>query len=324
MKKLSYIELSILAAKELNRPASPMEIWEYIVEKQLYTQLKSYDEETGLASLGKTPWNTVGAGIYENAKKANGQFQQLEGSKNPKCFFLKGLPEKQVNRQPENIKTAGHDFHERDLHPLLAKWLWINPAFNAYSRTIFHENSKKNQKGADKWLYPDMVAVNFEYANYSENNVLSLIERFDKRPIKIFSFELKIDLNFSNYKEYFFQAVSNSSWANEGYLVALNIAQDNEFVEALQKLSLSFGIGIIELNAQDISQSKILSPAKFKTQMDYSVVSELAGKNSIFSKFLKTTVDFDPKNQSRYLNEFDKILEEDDFEQYLKSKKILN
>ena len=177
------------------------------------------------------------------------------------------------------------------MHPLLAKWLWINPAFNAYSRTIFHENSKKNQKGADKWLYPDMVAVNFEYANYSENNVLSLIERFDKRPIKIFSFELKIDLNFSNYKEYFFQAVSNSSWANEGYLVALNIAQDNEFVEALQKLSLSFGIGIIELNAQDISQSKILSPAKFKTQMDYSVVSELAGKNSIFSKFLKTTVE---------------------------------
>ncbi|MDO4696040.1 MAG: hypothetical protein Q4A49_00665 [Neisseria sp.] len=324
MKKLSYLELSILAAQELNRPASPMEIWDYIIEKQLYVHLKSYDEQIGLMSLGKTPWATVGATIYENAKKTNGQFQQLEGSKNPKHFFLKGLIEKQVNRQSESIKTTVNRFHERDLHPLLAKWLWINPAFNAHSRTIFHESSKKNQKGADKWLYPDMVAINFEYANYAENNVFNLIRKFDKLPIKIFSFELKIDLNFSNYKEYFFQAVSNSSWANEGYLVALNLSEDDEFIEALQKLSLSFGIGIIKLDAQNISQSKILSPARFKAQMDYSVVSELAGKNNIFSKFLKTTVEFDPENQSRYLNEFDRVLENDDFEQYLKAKKIIN
>lgn len=146
MKKLSYLELSILAAKELSRPATPMEIWEYIVEKKLYTQLKSYNEQIGLASLGKTPGATIGAGIYENAKKANGQFQQLEGSKNPKRFFLKGLSEKQIDRQPENIKIVGHEFHERDLHPLLTKWLWINPAFNAHSRTIFHESSKKSQR----------------------------------------------------------------------------------------------------------------------------------------------------------------------------------
>ncbi|WP_198344773.1 hypothetical protein [Neisseria chenwenguii] len=206
MKKLSYLELSVLAAQALNRPASPMEIWDYIIEKQLYTQLKSYDAQFGLASLGKTPWATVGAGIYENAKKkATGQFQQLEGSKNPKRFILKGMAEKHIYKQPKIEKITGHEFHERDLPPLLVKWLWINPVFNAYARTIFHESSKKNQKGADKWLYPDVVAVNFEYANYTENNVLNLIKKFDKLPIKIFSFELKIDLNFSNYKEYFFR-----------------------------------------------------------------------------------------------------------------------
>ncbi|MFC3874620.1 hypothetical protein [Neisseria musculi] len=182
-----------------------MEIWDYIIEKQLYIHLKSYDEQIGLISLGKTPWATVGSVIYENAKKTNGQFQQLEGSKNPKRFFLKGLPEKKVNQQPESIKATANGFHERDLHPLLAKWLWINPAFNAHSRTVFHENSKKNQKGEDKWFYPDMVAVNFEYANYAENNVFNLIKKFDRLPIKIFSFELKVDLNFSNYKEYFFR-----------------------------------------------------------------------------------------------------------------------
>ncbi|WP_198344774.1 hypothetical protein [Neisseria chenwenguii] len=106
--------------------------------------------------------------------------------------------------------------------------------------------------------------------------------------------------------------------------MALNISEEDEFIEALQKLSLSFGIGIIKLDAKNISQSKILAPARFKTQMDYSVVSELVGKNNIFSKFLKTTVEFDPENESRYSNEFDKILDDESFEQHLKTKKILN
>jgi hypothetical protein len=30
---------------------------------------------------------------------------------------------------------------------------------------------------------------------------------------------MKKELNFSNLRESYFQAVSNSSWANEGYLV---------------------------------------------------------------------------------------------------------
>ncbi|MDO4656288.1 hypothetical protein [Kingella sp. (in: b-proteobacteria)] len=75
-------------------------------------------------------------------------------------------------------------------------------------------------------------------------------------------------MDFGNCKECFFQAVSNSSWANEGYLVALDMAQDEGFVDALQKLSQSFGIGIIHLDAQNIAQSQILSPAQFKEKID--------------------------------------------------------
>ena len=172
-------------------------------------------------------------------------------------------------------------------------------------------------RGEDKWLYPDMVAVNFEYENYRKNNVLNFIRKFDKPPIKIYSFEIKNELNFSNYKESFFQAVSNSSWANEGYLVAVEIKQDNQFIEALQKLSQSFGIGIIELNIQNISRSKILSPAQFKENMDYSVIDELANKNPNFAQFLKTITDFDVDNPNRFKSEFDKILSDDEFNQYL-------
>ncbi len=65
---------------------------------------------------------------------------------------------------------------------------------------------------------------------------------------KITSYELKKEIN-TNYelKEAYFQAVSNSSWANYGYLVAFEIS-DN-LIDEIERLNQSFGIGVIELNA---------------------------------------------------------------------------
>lgn len=169
-----------------------------------------------------------------------------------------------------------------------------------------------------------MVGVQFEYADYEHSSLQAWMRKFDRLPIKIFSFEIKKHLDFGNYKEYFFQAVSNSSWANEGYLVALSVPQDGEFREALQKLSQSFGIGIILLDAANLSQSEILSPAKYKKQMDYAVMYELAEKNRDFSQFLTTITEYDHKNPHRYLSEFDEVLDDDAMAKYLVTKEILS
>ena len=61
---------------------------------------------------------------------------------------------------------------------------------------------------------------------------------------------LKKRLSFSNLREAFFQAVSNSSWANEGYLVAADISTDEDFQAELHRLSASFGIAIIQLDIE--------------------------------------------------------------------------
>ena len=62
-----------------------------------------------------------------------------------------------------------------------------------------------------------------------------------------------------NYREFFFQAVSNSSWANEGYLVAAEIIQDDELLSELECLSIAFGIGIIQLDITDIDALNIVT-----------------------------------------------------------------
>lgn len=322
--KLSFTDLAVLAMQMVNRPITTPQLWEFVSQNKLHYRLDSFDMVTE-SFKGKTPEATFGARIYSNHEN----FEVVPNTK-PKQFILKNnkieiiqpskteIVKKQIQTPRKRI-----NFHERELHPILCYFLKNNDYFKAYSKTIFHEESFKGVRGEDKWLYPDMVAVNFEYANYQKNNVLSFIQKFDKPPIKIFSFEIKKELNFSNYKESFFQAVSNSSWANEGYLVAVEIKKDNQFIEALQKLSQSFGIGIIEINIENIEESNILSPAKFKENMDYSVVDELASKSPNFAQFLKTITDFDVHNPNRFSSEFDKILINSELHNHL-NKKIKN
>ena len=80
----------------------------------------------------------------------------------------------------------------------------------------------------------------------------------DKNALRLYSFEIKKTLTKGNYRESFFQAVSNSSWAHEGYLVAAEVLQDDEFLAELERLASSFGIGIIQLNLSDIDDSRVL------------------------------------------------------------------
>ena len=327
---MTYLELTLYALQQLARPAGASEIWGFIEQNRLYAELDSYNPEQGLPSIGKTPWDTFGAVLYVEAKKPDGKIT-AQGSR-PKLFSLRQtvsgslkalpLPENTAVLPPA-AQTQQALFHERNLHPLLCKFLAEHPLFAAQSRTILHEESGKSQKGADKWLYPDMVGVQFEYADYEHDSLQAWMRKFDRLPIKIFSFEIKKHLDFGNYKEYFFQAVSNSSWANEGYLVALSVPQDSEFREALQKLSQSFGIGIILLDAANLSQSEILSPARYKKQMDYAVMHELAVKNSGFAKFMKVITEYDHKNPHRYLSEFDKVRNDAEMADYLAEKGIL-
>ncbi|GAA8802282.1 hypothetical protein BTM150_10190 [Helicobacter pylori] len=101
--------------------------------------------------------------------------------------------------------------------------------------------------------------------------------------------------------------ISNSSWANEGYLVGHHINTHNpQLMDLLKRLHASFGIGVIDLRT-DEDKSAILLNAKYKEKIDYTVASELSEKNKEFSSFLKSVVDYDPKNQNRYKDEFDEI-----------------
>ena len=118
----------------------------------------------------------------------------------------------------------------------------------------------------------------------------------------MYSFEIKKDLGFHNLRESFFQAVSNSSWANEGYLVSANIDQDEELLSELKRLSTAFGIGVIKLDIDDPDASEITFLAKHKGDLDWDTINKLANDNPDFSKFLKRIkIDLSSKNSEGIL-----------------------
>ncbi len=131
-----------------------------------------------------------------------------------------------------------------------------------------------------------MVGCYFPFDDW-RSEVVDFSAAIGNVSIKLSSFEIKKDLNFSNLRESFFQTVSNSSWANESYLVASDISNDEDFLKELNRLSTSFGIGVIKIDIDDPDSTEVLFPAKFKEYLDWDAVNKLASLNPDFKEFLK-------------------------------------
>ncbi|EAH4681269.1 HrgA protein [Campylobacter jejuni] len=307
--KLTYKELIIEVLKQTKKPLNVSEIWQKALEKGL---------DKKLSSIGQTPTQTIWNRLLTD------KINFLKTSIKPTTFWLKERENELLKldnkNEITNEKQEKNKFHERDLHPLLVKFLYENLDFNLNCKTIYHEQSKKGKGGEDKWNYPDIVGVYFPYDDY-EKETITLLENIKQNSYKLFSFELKIALNFSNLKECYFQAVSNSSWANEGYLVVLQEI-DSEVLSELRRLNQSFGIGVIKLE-KDISNSQILISAKEK-ELDIQTLNMLINKNPNFKEFIDDiNKQIKVGKEAKIQANFDEIKSDEETEKYLKEKCIL-
>lgn len=222
---------------------------------------------------------------------------------------------------PMNVQEQPKDFYERSLHKLFCSYLRTR---NIYAKTIYHEKTSNKVDNNQKWVHPDIVGVQFE--EFKNDATLSLLKASEpKESVHLYSYELKRRIE-SDYqlKQYYFQALSNSSWANFGYLVAFEINDD--LAEEMERLNNAFGIGIILMQVND---SKILYPAKEK-QLDYNTIEKLNNLNSDFCEFIKklskvmnATKDYTADARNSFEKICDKIFESDEEqEQYCKEHNI--
>lgn len=295
---MTFLELAEKVLEEEKRPLTANEIWTLAVEK-------GYDKL--LNSEGKTPWATLGAQIYVNARdNPKSPFAQTESR--PKKFYLKShksqldLTELSLSKEPVVTKKKRFDFLEKDLHPYLTYYAYYH--LHCYTKTINHSLSSKKEFG--EWVHPDMVGCYFPLDDWKQE-VYELSSAIGNISIRLFSFEIKRELSFGNLRESFFQAVSNSSWANESYLVAVEVSEEEEFRSELARLSTSFGIGVIKLNLDDPHSSEIIFPSKYRETLDWETINKLT-MNSDFKEFI-TTVKIDITSKKIHKKEYDQVLD---------------
>ncbi|GAA7955833.1 COG2958 family protein [Helicobacter pylori] len=289
---------------------SVLEITGPIKVTLVYDKAKELFEKGKITKMfdygGNTPHQSVSAPIYTALNKGE-ELPFLKTQEKPVLIALKSTMNEPVLNTQKPSAPSVKIAHERDLHPFLTYMAINNENLKCYTKTIFHEESVKSPKGIDRWLYPDMVGVRFLHAELSNENLIAFSKKFDTLPVKLVSFELKKEISANNCRECYFQAISNSSWANEGYLVGRHIDTHNsKLMDLLKRLHASFGIGVIDLRTNE-DKSAILLNAKYKEKIDYTMAQELSEKNPKFSGFLKSVVDYDPDFPNRYKDEFDEV-----------------
>ncbi len=304
-------EAVLKSMEEIQEPTHYKNILKHI------QQNKYYD-----FSDSKTPDLTISGTLTGFIQKGDTRVQRIKNDGGKYLYYLTKNEQNISTKINENTTKpkSKNTYLERDLHKLFSTYL---NSKNIFTKTIFHEQSKNSNDNHQKWIHPDMIGIDF--LNLSSKTNQSFMKALKKEDtFKLTSYEIKKEINTDyELKKCYFQAVSNSSWANYGYLVAFEIS--NSLREEMERLNQSFGIGIIELKSNPF-ESKILFQAKLK-ELDFKTIDKLCKVNKDFENFIKLTEksltakdDFDAETIEKRLIEFcdDYFINDSDIEAYCK------
>jgi hypothetical protein len=273
-------EAILKSLEDLQKPSNYLEVYKQIMNRGYYPHFETKD----------TPENTVSAQLGDFIRKSDTRVKRIKLPSGMFGYYL--TKNEQVigtdiltgTTESVLIKTSNEEktYDERDLHRLLATYL---KSHNIDSKTIYHEKSSIKKDKNQKWVHPDMVGIAFLKLENSSSQALQwTVNRNDT--FKLNSYEIKKEINTDyELKESFFQAVSNSSWANHGFLVAFYF--NESLHDEMKRLSQAFGIGVIELKANPY-ESQLLFPSNYK-DLDFKTIDKLCKINREFEQFIEHT-----------------------------------
>ena len=273
-------------------------------------------------ATAKTPESTISALLGDFIRKGDSRVSRIKRAGKFEYYLTRYEGELDIENSIDTDRVL-ENYHERDLHLLFSTYL---NSKTIHSKTILHEKSNGNESN-QKWIHPDIIAVDFLHLKTEvTQQLIKTLNTTDS--FKLISYELKKEIKSDHeLKKSYFQAVSNSSWANYGYLVAFEI--NSSLKDEMERLTQSFGIGIIELKSNPY-ESKILFHSRYR-ELDFKTMDKLANINDnfkIFMSYLEEIITTKGKNYKRAKEEFelnfcDKILKSDmEIESYCKSKGI--
>lgn len=289
------MELIELIIDILDKSETPLQQGEILERAKIHKDFKKCE----ILQKVQVPLSAVARCLTKYSSGSNpvlGIYNEGRQKKSQKRFFLrtKNIPEVTV-------------VHESFLHPYLVKF--AKERFGVYSKTINALKVVRKKDKIGKWTNPDIVGFNPTILNLNPLFQAEIEKQglFSTKVIQFYSFELKLKIDKSNLTECYFQAVSNSSWANFGYLVVGDLDKDSSFISSLTRLNNGYGIGVIHLNIENPLKSEIIVSARERENVDINFMNFLAEINTDFYNFIetaKTTIDSKKIKES----DFDKLI----------------
>jgi hypothetical protein len=215
MQKITIQEAILRSLGNLKKLCTSYEVYEHIVKKKYYV------------FNGKTPESTISAQCGDFIRNNDTRIKRIKGDGGLYLYYLTKHEQKIDNTPKLSSSLEGShkekNYYEEDLHELLSTYL---NSKNILAKTISHKKSKNSKDKNQKWIHPDVVGVEFlDLASSTCKTFMNVLQKSDT--LKLTSYEIKKEIKTdSELKEYYFQAVSNSSWANYGYLVAFEVGDN--------------------------------------------------------------------------------------------------
>lgn len=269
----------LLSLDEIGDVTNYLAVFNHIIER------KYYDFGTS-----KTPGSTISAALGDFIRNGDARVKRIKQAGGTYSYYLSknegSIDSAVLSGAVEDLNKVvakaekTKNYEERALHMLLSSYLKNS---SIYAKTIFHEQSTYGKDSNQIWTHPDMIGIKFlNLQTPASQSFIKSINRVET--VKLSSYEIKREINSdAELKKAFFQAVSNSSWANYGYLAAFEFS--DSLLEEMERLNQSFGIGIIELNANPY-KSKVLFQPRYR-ELDFKTIDKLCKISKDFERFIQ-------------------------------------
>lgn len=240
--------------------------------------------------------------IYGRRAAMVRRFPQIltDATRSPIRLFVEAADESEVVTRDLNAAetvsaphvsevAAAEQRHERSLYaPLQA---YLAESHGIVSKRI-RESTSSNRRGryGNLWLHPDVVGMMTPGLHW-EDLIRQCSSAMPIRKAKLVSVEVKLALTASTVRESFFQAASNSLWANRAYLAATEV-RGEDTLEELTVLCSLHGVGYIAIDPDNLSESRILIPARERDEVDWASANRIAKENADFRTYLQQVLNY--------------------------------
>ena len=171
---------------------------------------------------------------------------------------------------------------EAELYPLLVDWLRSQ---GVHARRIDERRQRATRgSGANQRRWPDIVGYE-DRTRELDGDVKHLAVRLGTSATRLWSVEVKLELDIHGIRSAYYQTMMNSGWAHVAYLAARQISPEAE--EEARELWERQGVGLIHISAGGGEDSRILIHAREREGLDWRAIDRLTRENEDFRRFVR-------------------------------------